>query len=43
MAEAGVVSRARLDPLIRETKELISIVTAIIVSSKKKNPAAPGV
>ena len=41
MAEAGVVSRARLGPLIRETEELVSIITAIIVNSKKRKQDAP--
>lgn len=41
MTEAGVVSRARLAPLIGETEELISIITAIIVNSKKRKQNAP--
>lgn len=36
MSEAGVVSRTRLDPLISETEELISIITAILVKLKRR-------
>jgi four helix bundle protein len=35
MAEGGLVPRSRLDPLIQETNELIAIITAIIVKSKR--------
>ena len=38
MAEAGVVSRTRLGPLIRETEELISILTAILLKLKRRKP-----
>lgn len=41
MAESGLVSRSRLDPLIRETNELVAIITKIIVKSKRsKNSGA---
>ncbi|HET7212409.1 MAG TPA: four helix bundle protein [Terriglobia bacterium] len=35
MAESGLVPRSRLDPLIRETNELVAIITKIIVKSKR--------
>jgi four helix bundle protein len=38
MAEASVVSRTRLGPLIGETEELISIITAILVKLKRRKP-----
>ncbi len=36
LAEAGVVSRSRLAPLMQESEELIAVITAIIVNAKKK-------
>ena len=35
MVASGIVPQARLDPLIRETDELIAVITAIIVNTKK--------
>jgi four helix bundle protein len=43
MAESGLVTRSRLDPLIQETNELTAILTTIIVKSKRgKKPEATG-
>jgi len=36
LAESGIVGREKLQPLRRETEELIGIITAIIVSSKSR-------
>ena len=36
LAEPGIVGREKLQPLRRETEELIGIITAIIVSSKSR-------
>ena len=36
LAESGIVGREKLQPLRRETEELIGIITAIIVSSKNR-------
>jgi four helix bundle protein len=41
MAEGGLVPRSRLDPLIQETNELIAIITAIIVKSKRGKKPPP--
>lgn len=38
LTEAEVVSRNRLAGLMQETEELVAVITAIIVSAKKKNP-----
>ena len=38
MAQSGLVPRSRIEPLIQETNELIAIVTAIIVKSKRNKP-----
>jgi len=35
LVESGIISRARLGPLIKETEELIAIVTSIILTAKK--------
>lgn len=35
MAASSLVQRSQLEPLIQETKELIAIVTAIIVKCKR--------
>jgi len=35
LAESGIVQKEKLQPLRRETEELIGIITAIIVSTKK--------
>ena len=35
MTESGIVPRSRLSLLIKETEELISVITAIIISAKK--------
>ena len=34
LAESGIVGRGKLQPLSRETEELIGIITAIIVNTK---------
>lgn len=34
LSESGIVSRSRLQLLLRETEELIAVITAIIVKSK---------
>jgi len=39
IAESGIVGREKLEPLRRETEELIGIITAIIVSSKSRDRA----
>jgi four helix bundle protein len=36
LAESGVVPKTRIAPLMRETDEIIAIITAIIVSTKAK-------
>ena len=36
LAESGIVGREKLQPLRRETEELIGIITAIIVSAKNR-------
>jgi four helix bundle protein len=36
LAESGIVGREKLQPLRRETEELIGIITAIIVSTKNR-------
>ena len=41
MAEGGLVPRSRLDPLIQETNELVAIITAIIVKSKRSRSQLP--
>jgi len=35
LAESQLVGRVRLRPLIQETDELIAVITAILVSTKK--------
>jgi len=35
LAESGMVPKNKLEPLIDETEELISVITTIIVNSKK--------
>jgi four helix bundle protein len=35
IAESGILTRRQLDPLLRETNELIAVITAIIVRTKK--------
>ncbi len=35
LADSKIVPRARLTPLIKETEEIISIITTIIVKTKK--------
>ncbi len=35
LVESGIIARARLAPLIKETEELIAIVTAIILNARK--------
>ena len=37
IAKSGILTRPQLDPLLEETNELISVITAIIVRSKKKH------
>ncbi len=34
LAESGILAKARLNPIIQETDELVAIVTAIIVKAK---------
>ena len=36
LASSGIVAEASLQPLMRETEELISVVTAIIITTKSK-------
>ncbi|MGH9470046.1 MAG: four helix bundle protein [Terriglobia bacterium] len=36
MAESNLVPKAKLTPLMKETEELIAVVTSIIVSTKKR-------
>ena len=36
LAESGIVGREKLQPLKRETEELIGIITVVIVSSKNR-------
>jgi four helix bundle protein len=36
LAESSVVPQTKLDPLLRETAELLAVITSIIVSVKKK-------
>jgi len=36
LAESGIVPQTKLDPLLRETAELLAVITSIIVSAKKK-------
>jgi four helix bundle protein len=35
ITESGIMTRRRLEPLLQETNELISVITAIIVRAKK--------
>jgi len=37
LAESGIVGRQKLEPLRRETEELIGVITAIIVSTKSRD------
>ncbi len=39
MLESGLVRRARLTPLLRETEELIAVITSIIVNTKRRHAA----
>jgi four helix bundle protein len=39
LAESGIVGREKLEPLRRETEELIGVITAIIVSTKNREHA----
>ncbi len=36
MGASGIVNMAKLKPLIEETEELVAVITAIIVSAKRK-------
>ena len=36
LTESGIVPRTRVAPLMRETDEMIAVITAIIVSSKRR-------
>jgi len=36
LAESGIIPSQRLKPLMRETEELFAIITAIIVSTKRR-------
>jgi four helix bundle protein len=37
MQRAGIVPAKRLDPLLSETEQLIAIITAILVKTKRRN------
>jgi len=37
MAESGIVGKEKLQPLRRETEELIGVITAIIVNTKNRD------
>ena len=37
LAESELVSRKRLAPLIRETEELLNVITSIILSTRRKD------
>jgi len=41
-AESRIVSQARLRPLMKETEELVAIVTSIIVKTKERQRARVG-
>lgn len=36
LSASGIVEKKRIDPLMQETEEIISIITKIIVNTKKK-------
>ena len=36
LTESGIVQRTRVAPLMRETDEMIAVITAIIVSTKRR-------
>ncbi len=40
LADSGIVSKPKLRPLIGETEELVSVITAIVVSTKKRQRSA---
>ena len=42
IAESGIVTRRQMEPLIQETDELISVITAIIVRAKKNSGKSEG-
>jgi four helix bundle protein len=42
ISECGTITRRRLEPLLRETDELISVITAIIVRAKKNSSGGEG-
>ena len=42
LVESGVIARARLAPLMKETEELIAIVTTIILNAGKSTGTSPG-
>ncbi len=42
LVESGIVARARLGPLMKETEELIAIVTAIILNTGKSSSIPSG-
>lgn len=42
LAESGVIARPRLAPLMKETEELIAIVTTIILNAGKSAGKSPG-
>jgi four helix bundle protein len=42
IAESGTMTRRQLEPLIQETNELISVITAIIVRAKKNSGKSEG-
>jgi four helix bundle protein len=42
IAESGIMTRRQLEPLLQETNELISVITAIIVRAKKNRDKEEG-
>jgi four helix bundle protein len=40
LARSGIVAEERLAPIVRETDELVAVITAIIVKAKQKSNAA---
>jgi four helix bundle protein len=41
MVESGIMPRSRLTPLIKETEELVAIVTSIILTARKGQGLSP--
>jgi four helix bundle protein len=42
ISESGIMPRMQLEPLLQETNELISVITAIIVRAKKNRGKEEG-